>query len=317
MSKIAVIGGAGFVGANLVRSLVERGDDVLVIDDFSTGLFSNLARLECEVRKFSILEADELTKVLNKCEVIYHLAARGSVPRSIKDPKNTFEVNTLGTLNVLNAARTNGSKLFFSSSSSVYGLNSELPKREKSWIAPLTPYAASKLSGEALIGSYSHTYGIPVLMFRFFNIFGPLQRPDHDYAAVIPKWLWKSINGEEIQVFGSGRQTRDFTYIDTVVEVLIEALKKEVAHPTPINLAFGNKISLNEIIEEIRFLAPDLTVTYSDERRGDIHDSQNDATLLKSFFPSVIPVNFRDGLIRTWQWLNEKKNSSKITGFNF
>lgn len=304
MTRIAVTGGAGFVGSNLVRRLIPEGYEVTVIDDFTTGLKSNLKELDCRIKEASLVDEVAIGEATIGCDWIIHLGARGSVPRSIRNPQATFEVNTLGTLNVLNVARKHGSRVMFSSSSSVYGRNLELPKREESWMAPLTPYAASKLSGEALVQSYSESFGIPAVIFRFFNIFGPWQRPDHDYAAVIPKWIWKALRDEQIQVFGDGNQSRDFTYVDTVIDVLISTLKREVAYPTPINLAFGNKISLNQLIDQLRALYKNLKVEYLGERIGDVKESQNDPTLIQSLFPEIKPIAFEEGIERTNAWLS-------------
>lgn len=304
MTRIAVTGGAGFVGSNLVRRLIPEGYEVTVLDDFTTGLKSNLKGLDCRIKEASLVDEVAIDEATIGCDWIIHLGARGSVPRSIRNPQATFEVNTLGTLNVLNVARKHGSRVMFSSSSSVYGRNLELPKREESWMAPLTPYAASKLSGEALVQSYSESFGIPAVIFRFFNIFGPWQRPDHDYAAVIPKWIWKALRDEQIQVFGDGNQSRDFTYVDTVIDVLISTLKREVAYPTPINLAFGNKISLNHLIDQLRALYKNLKVEYLGERKGDVKESQNDPTLIQSLFPEINPITFEEGIERTNAWLS-------------
>ena len=293
------------MGTNLVRRLLSLGHEVVVIDDFSTGLKSNLTYLGCEIRELSIVDEVAVRSAISGCEYVFHLGARGSVPRSIRNPKATFEVNTRGTLNVLDAVRASGASIAFSSSSSVYGSNPTLPKSEKMWMAPLTPYAASKLAGEALVQSYGASFQIPVITYRFFNIFGPWQRPDHDYAAVIPKWIWKGLRGERIEVFGDGEQTRDFTYVDTVVDTLIDGMNRGVTHSIPVNLAFGNRISLNGVLEILRSNIPNLTWTNRDPRPGDVRDSQNDATLLRTLFPSIIPTDFQTGVSKTLKWLSD------------
>jgi UDP-glucose 4-epimerase len=309
MSRIAVTGGAGFVGTNLVRALLKENHEVVVLDDFSTGLKSNLKNLDVQVYEISFVDAEKVSKALEKSEYIFHLGARGSVPRSIKNPRTTMDVNVIGTLNVLESARATGAAVAFSSSSSVYGSNLELPKNEKMWMAPLTPYATSKLSGEALVASYAASFGISAITYRFFNIFGPWQRPDHDYAAVIPKWIWKLMHKQSIEVFGDGNQSRDFTYIDTVVSVLIQGLKEKVNHPNPINLAFGSRITLNQCIDELRAKFPNLDVNYLTERAGDVKNSQNDPTLLNSIFPQIKPVEFSDALENTYRWFVEHGTS--------
>jgi UDP-glucose 4-epimerase len=309
MSKIAVTGGAGFVGTNLVRALLKENHEVVVIDDFSTGLRSNLRGLDIQVNETSLVDAEKVSKALKKSEYIFHLGARGSVPRSLKNPKATMDVNVTGTLNVLESARANGAAVAFSSSSSVYGSNLELPKNERMWMSPITPYAASKLSGEALVASYAASFGISAITYRFFNIFGPWQRPDHDYAAVIPKWIWKLMHNESIEVFGDGNQSRDFTYIETVVSILMQGLKEKISHPNPVNLAFGSRITLNQCIDALRGKFPNLETRFLPERTGDVRDSQSDAALLSSIFPQIKPTRFFEALESTCQWFAEHGSS--------
>ena len=310
MSTIAVTGGAGFVGTNLVRALLSEKFKVIVVDDFSTGLRSNVEGLGCEVREVSLVNESEIQNAFTGCDYIFHLAARGSVPRSIRNPRATHEVNTTGTMNVLEYARKNRTPLSFSSSSSVYGTNVQLPKNEKMWTGPMTPYAASKLSGEALVQSYALSYNIPAITYRFFNIFGPWQRPDHDYAAVIPKWIWKSMNNEKVEVYGDGEQSRDFTYVDDVVRILITGMKQEINHPEPLNLAFGERITLNQLLNLIKERKPDLQVEYLPERSGDVKNSQNDPKELTRVFPDVRPRDFRTALFEVWDWLEQ--NAQKV-----
>lgn len=309
MYKIGVTGGAGFVGTNLVRSLLSENYEVIILDDFSTGLRSNLRYLDCEVREGSLLDREFVNHSLKNCEYIFHLGARGSVPRSIKEPRATMEVNVFGTQNVLETAKETGATVAFSSSSSVYGANTKLPKSEDMWCAPMTPYAASKLSGEALVTSYSVTYGFSAITYRFFNIFGPWQRPNHDYAAVIPKWIWSSLHKEPIEVYGEGTQTRDFTYIETVIDVLMQGFKERINHPNPINLAYGNSITLNQCVEEIKKRIPNLEVKYLPERHGDVRNSQNNPALVKEIFPKIKPIDFSFGVDRVFDWISENRNN--------
>lgn len=308
--KVVVTGGAGFVGSNLTRNLISRGHEVIIVDDLSTGLVDNVPT-GVEFVKSSILDKDLIGKVISKSDVVVHLAARGSVPRSIKNPVATHEVNSTGTLNVLECARAVNAHFIFSSSSSVYGANTTLPKTEDMVLKPLTPYAASKMAGEALSQAYAHSYELPVTTFRFFNIYGPWQRPNHEYAAVIPKWIWQAINGQEIVVYGDGEQTRDFTSVSTVVEILVTTLENNFYHPQPINLAFGNRISLNEVLRNLKMYFPDIRIVHKDARLGDVKDSQNQPDLLKSFFPRITPIEFRAGLAETIDWL--VANSKIIT----
>jgi UDP-glucose 4-epimerase len=229
------------------------------------------------------------------------------VPRSIKDPVATHEVNSTGTLNVLEAARSSESHYIFSSSSSVYGSNSILPKNEGMVLRPITPYAASKMSGEGLSLAYAKTYELSVTTFRFFNIFGPWQRPDHEYAAVLPKWISKCMTGNEIEIFGDGEQTRDFTYVGTVVNVIIDCISNKILHPEPVNLAYGNNISLNQVTEQLKNSFPDLKVKYLPQRNGDVLHSKNDPKLVRSLYPNVNVEKFETSLQETINWFKESK----------
>ena len=305
MAKVAVTGGAGFIGSNLTRRLISEGYDVVIVDDLSTGLLSNIDREKTEFHQISITEPKALSAALKECETIFHLAARGSVPRSIKNPVATHDVNATGTLNVLEAARINGAHVIFSSSSSVYGRNVQLPKDESMWLGPMTPYAASKLAAEGYVQAYAAAYGVPTTLLRFFNVFGPRQRPDHEYAAVLPKWIWLAMQGQAIDVYGDGSASRDFTYVDTVLDIAMTAMKERVLTEGAMNLAYGNRIFLNETIEMLRKHFPDLQVNYKAERLGDVKESQNAPVLLKKLFPKVAPKEFETALSETVDWLKE------------
>jgi len=299
--KVLVTGGAGFVGTNLTLSLLEHGYDVKIFDDLSTGLEQNIPK-DAEFINASLLDTSNLNNAIKDCDVVVHLGARGSVPRSIKDPIATHDVNSSGTLNVLEAARGSGSHYIFSSSSSVYGSNMTLPKSEDMVLRPLTPYAASKMSGEALSLAYAKSYELPVSTFRFFNIFGPWQRPDHEYAAVLPKWISKCLKGNEIEVFGDGLQTRDFTYVGTVVNIILSCISKKILHPEPVNLAYGNNISLNQVLEIMKLNFPTLKVKYLPPRKGDVLHSKNDPKLIRALYPDITLDKFEVSLQKTIDW---------------
>ena len=303
MKKVAITGGAGFIGSNLAESLIKKGFDVTIIDDLSTGLLANIDRKNCEFREFSINDATKLKQALKYAETIFHLGARGSVPRSIKNPVATHEVNATGTLNVLESARESGAHVIFSSSSSVYGRNMQLPKEEKMWLGPMTPYAASKLSAEGYVEAYGTSYEIPVTILRFFNVFGPRQRPDHEYAAVIPKWIWLAMQGKPVDLYGDGTQSRDFTYVKTVVDIAIDAMEYKVTTQGAVNLAYGNRIFLSEVVELLRSEFPNLKVNSLPIRAGDVKESQNSPELIKSLFPNVTPYQFKEALKETIDWL--------------
>ncbi len=305
MAKVAVTGGAGFIGSNLTRRLISKGYDVVIVDDLSTGLVSNIDQEKAEFHQISITDLKALSAALKDCQTIFHLAARGSVPRSIKNPVATHDVNATGTLNVLEAARTNGAHVIFSSSSSVYGRNMQLPKDESMWLGPMTPYAASKLAAEGYVQAYAAAYAVPTTLLRFFNVFGPRQRPDHEYAAVLPKWIWLAMQGQAIDVYGDGSASRDFTYVDTVLDIAMTAMKEKVLTEGAMNLAYGNRIFLNETIEMLRKHFPDLQVNYKPERLGDVKESQNAPVLLKKLFPRVAPKDFETALSETVGWLKE------------
>jgi UDP-glucose 4-epimerase len=305
MSKVAVTGGAGFIGSNLVARLINEGHDVVVVDDLSTGLLSNVKDQACEFRELTITDFGALNSAIKDCETIFHLGARGSVPRSMKNPVATHEVNTTGTLNVLEVARESGAHVLFSSSSSVYGRNMQLPKDESMWLGPMTPYAASKLAAEGYVQAYASAYKVPTTLLRFFNVFGPRQRPDHEYAAVLPKWIWLAMQGQPIDVYGDGTASRDFTYVDTVLDIAMTAMQEKVITEGAMNLAYGNRIFLNDTIEILRKHFPNLQVNYKPERLGDVKESQNSPELLKRLFPNVQPKPFDESLSETVSWLKE------------
>jgi UDP-glucose 4-epimerase len=303
--RILVTGGAGFIGSNLTRRLISEGHNVVVFDDLSTGLISNVDQSNSTFINASITDHQALHSALKDCQTIFHLAARGSVPRSIKNPVATHAVNATGTLNVLEVARASGAHVIFSSSSSVYGRNMQLPKDESMWLGPMTPYAASKLAAEGYVQAYASAYEVPTTLLRFFNVFGPRQRPDHEYAAVLPKWIWLAMQGKAIDVYGDGSASRDFTYIDTVLDIAMTAMNERVLTEGAMNLAYGNRIFLSDTIEMLRKHFPDLQVNYVAERLGDVKESQNSPELLNRLFPKVQPKEFETALTETIQWLQE------------
>jgi UDP-glucose 4-epimerase len=308
--KVVVTGGAGFIGANLCRLLLREDfvDQVVVLDDLSTGSRQNLADSpSVELREGSILNAEDLDAVMKDAHSVVHLAARASVPRSLADPMSTHEVNATGTMMVLEAARRNDSPhVVLASSSSVYGANSRLPKHEHMAPMPVSPYAASKLAAEVYALSYGRSLGLPVLAFRFFNVFGPLQRADHAYAAVVPSFVSCALAGTPLRVHGDGNQTRDFTYVETVASVLSSAVRRRVTNPEPVNLAYGSRVSLLELITVLeKVMGHDLPRDHGEARVGDVRDSQADSTRLKRLFPEVQPTSLEDGLEATVKWFRE------------
>ncbi len=308
--RVIVTGGAGFIGANLCRTLVAAPgvDSILALDDLSTGSLANLEGVDgVEFVEGSILDADLLDKVVPGSDAIIHLAARPSVPRSLADPMASHEVNATGTLRVLEAARHHGGPhVVVASSSSVYGANPILPKQEDMAPMPVSPYAVSKLATESYALAYGHSFGLDTLAFRFFNVFGPLQAADHAYAAVIPAFLANALRGEPLPVHGDGGQTRDFTYVGTVCSVLTDSVLRTVTDARPVNLAFGTRVSLLDVIGRIEaLLGRSLERTHSESRAGDVRDSQADQGNLHRLFPDVQPVPLDEGLRATIDWFEE------------
>lgn len=302
---VLVTGGAGFIGSNLCRVLLDDPAvaEVRVLDDLSTGFAQNLTGLDVSFLRGSVLDAELLEQAVSGCTHVVHLAAVPSVPRSIEDPVRSHDVNVTGTVQVLEAARRHGGlHVTLASSSSVYGSNPALPKTEDLQPRPMSPYAVSKLAAEQYAVSYARCYGLPVLPFRFFNVFGPLQAAGHAYAAVVPAFVDAVLSGRPLQVHGDGTQTRDFTFVGTVADVLRRAVLGSVVSD-PVNLAFGTRTSLLRLIEllEETFGEP-LQVEHRPSRPGDVHDSQADSSRLRGLFPDLVPVPLAEGLRQTVAW---------------
>jgi UDP-glucose 4-epimerase len=303
--KVVVTGGAGFIGANLCRSLVAAGvEEVVALDDLSTGLEANLDGVGATLVVGSILDGAVMADVVAGADSVVHLAARPSVPRSLADPMASHEVNATGTVTVLEAARAaDVPHVVVASSSSVYGANPTLPKHEGLATMPVSPYAVSKLATEAYALAWTRSFGMKVLPFRFFNVFGPLQPAGHAYAAVVPAFVDAALAGTPLPIHGDGSQTRDFTFVGTVAGVLAAAATQQVAHDGPVNLAFGSRTSLLELIGVLEdVLGHPVERDHQPTRAGDVRDSQADDTLLRSLFPDVTAVPLRDGIQATVDW---------------
>jgi len=302
--SIVVTGGAGFIGANLCRRLSTAGETVVAFDDLSTGDVDNLRDLDVRFVEGTILDAVALDGALRDATAVVHLAARPSVPRSIADPVASHLANATGTVEVLEAARRAGNlHVIVASSSSVYGANPTLPKHEDLATLPLSPYAASKLATEAYALAYQQSFGVPALVFRFFNVFGPLQAAGHAYAAVVPAFVSAALDGRPLTVHGDGKQSRDFTFVDTVTEVIADALARGVTSTTPVNLAFGTRTDLLTLIAELEaVVGTTLAVEHVETRAGDVRHSQADSTRLQELFPDVVPITLPDALRATVDW---------------
>ena len=311
--RVVVTGGAGFIGANLSRRLLSQPfvDEVVVLDDLSTGFKANLTGVDVTLLEGSILDRELLDQAMTGAGAVVHLAAVPSVPRSVADPLTSHHANATGTLEVLEAVRrAGGPQVVVASSSSVYGANRELPKRESMRTAPLSPYAVSKLATESYALSHAYCYDLDVLAFRFFNVFGPLQGAGHAYAAVVPAFVSAALAGRPLVIHGDGEQTRDFTFVDTVCGVITDAVARRVSDSTPVNLALGTRTSLNALIAELEdILGHQVEREHVESRAGDVRDSQADGSRLLSLFPEVQATSLREGLERTVAWFRAAADS--------
>lgn len=294
--RVLVTGGAGFIGANLCRTLITRPEveSVTVLDDLSSGDRANVAGLGVDLVIGSILDKELVAGLTREATHVVHLAARPSVPRSVKDPVASHMVNATGTLQVLEACRAAGPgampHVILASSSSVYGDCPEPYKHEDLPTRPLSPYGASKLATEAYALAYAGSYGLPVLPFRFFNVYGPLQPAGHAYAAVIPAFMDAALRGRPLPIYGDGQQARDFTYVGSVASVLADAAVRRVTSSTPVNLAFGTRVSLISLKHTLEtVLGRPVETEFLPARAGDIRESQASSRLLLERFPGCGP----------------------------
>jgi UDP-glucose 4-epimerase len=312
--RVLVTGGAGFIGANLCRrltsGLVPGVSEVVVLDDLSTGFATNLDGVDVDLVEGSFLDPVAFGQV-GRVDSIVHLGARPSVPRSIADPMASHLANASGTVAVLELARRFDAHVIVASSSSVYGATATFPKSEDLATRPMSPYAASKLAAEAYTNAYGHSYGMNTLAFRFFNVFGPLQAAGHAYAAVLPAFVEAALDGRSVTVHGDGTQSRDFTFVDTVTEVIADAVVRRVGHADPVNLAFGSRIDLLGVLSELEeVLGHPVERQHISIRAGDVPHSQADGSTLKHLFPDVEPVDFSDGLRATVDWMRSTRPNS-------
>jgi UDP-glucose 4-epimerase len=312
--RVAVTGGAGFIGSNLCRSLLDTEgiDSVVVIDDLSTGALSNLEGFDATFVEGSILDDEALDRAVGGADAVVHLAALGSVPRSVADPLASHHANATGTVMVLEAARRHGNlHTIVASSSSVYGSNPILPKTEDLATRPLSPYGGSKLATEGYALAWGASYGMPTLAFRFFNVFGPHQPAGHAYAAVIPSFIDAALRNAPVTVHGDGTQSRDFTYVGTVTSTIVDALQRRVTSPDPVNLAFGSRITLLDTLARLEaMLGRPIDRNHVSPRAGDVPHSQADNARLRQLFPDITPVPFDEGLGATVAWARESQRAA-------
>jgi UDP-glucose 4-epimerase len=311
--KIVVTGGAGFIGSALARALVARGDDVTVLDNFSTGKRENLREVASQltVVEGDILDAALLDRVLAGADVVFHEAAIPSVPRSLAAPLPSHNANATGTLNVLEAARRcQVRRVVYAGSSSAYGEPPSLPVVETMAPAPLSPYAVSKLAGEHYLRVYARVFGVQTVTLRYFNVFGPRQDPNSQYAAVIPRFITAALDGRSPTVYGDGEQSRDFCFIENVVEANLRAADAEGASGKVFNIACGTGTSLNRVLALLgESLGRPVVANYEPGRAGDVRHSLADISQAKTVLGYTASVDFVAGLAKTLAWFQQQRST--------
>ena len=310
-SRIIVTGGAGFIGSNLARKLSEDCNKVIVIDNLSTGNYYNIQDLKksgkIEFIKGTITDLNLLQQIFKDVDYVFHQAAIPSVPRSIKDPVSTNNANINGTLNVLIASRENDvKKVVFASSSSAYGNIPTLPKKEVMVPHPISPYAVSKLAGEYYCKAFKEVYNLPTISLRYFNVYGPRQNPKSEYAAVIPKFINRVLQGKKPVIYGDGEQTRDFTYVEDVISANI--LAAETRATGVFNIGGGSNISINSLAELIMKICGErLGLDYSDPAPGDVRHSLADISRANEKLGYKPKFDLNKGLKETVKWIQNQK----------
>lgn len=303
-------GGAGFIGSNIADELVRRGQSVVVLDDLSTGKKENLAnvRSKIEFREGSITDLATVRSASKNADFVIHLAARTSVPRSVENPLETNSVNIDGTLNVLVGARDARVRRFvYAASSSAYGETPTLPKVETMQASPISPYGLTKYVGEIYAQVFGRVYGLENTSVRFFNVFGPRQDPTSQYSGVLSRFMLAAIQGKQPVIYGDGEQSRDFTYIDNIVDETLRACEAPDASGKVFNGGTGARITLNEVIKVLeRVTGERIVAKHEASRTGDIRHSQADVALAAKALGYRPSVDFEEGLRRTWEWYRNR-----------
>jgi nucleoside-diphosphate-sugar epimerase len=304
--RYLVTGGAGFIGSNIVDELVRRGHQVTVLDDLSAGKESNLAdvRGKIDLRIGSITDLATVQSACHGADYVIHLAARTSVPRSVQNPVETNHVNIDGTLNVLVAARDAKVRRFvYAASSSAYGETPTLPKTEAMQPNPISPYGITKYVGELYAGVFGRVYGLENVCVRYFNVFGPRQDPSSQYSGVLSRFMLAVIEGQPPVVYGDGEQSRDFTFIENIVDETLRACEAKGASGMVFNGGTGARITLNQVLKLLENITRQkIQAKYDPPRAGDIRDSQADVSLARRVLGYEPRVHFEEGLQRTWEW---------------
>jgi len=301
-----VTGGGGFIGSNLVRALLAQGRRVRVLDNFATGFHENLEEIknDIDLLEGDIRDPETCHKACKGAEIVFHQAAIPSVPRSMEDPQLSFDVNVVGTHNMLMAARDGGvSRFIYAASSSAYGAGEDLPKREMMPVLPISPYAAAKAAGELLAATFCRAFGLQTVSLRYFNVFGPRQDPSNQYAGVIAAFALRMLRGERPIIYGDGTQSRDFTFIENVVHANLLAAEAPEVQGEVVNIGCGEAIDLNQMVGIFnKILGTALEPIYEPPRPGDVKHSLADVSAAKKLLGYKPKVRFADGLRQTLEW---------------
>jgi nucleoside-diphosphate-sugar epimerase len=304
--RYLVTGGAGFIGSNTVDEIFRRGHSVRILDDFSAGKEQNLKAVadKVEIIRGSITELGAVQEACKGVDFVIHLAARTSVPRSVKDPIETNRINIDGTLNVLVGARdAKVRRLVYAASSSAYGDTPTLPKREGMPPIPISPYGVTKFVGELYASVFGRCYGLETVSLRYFNVFGPRQDPSSPYSGVLSKFNAAILGGEDLVVFGDGEQSRDFNFVENVVEANLLACEAPNCAGRMFNIGTGGRFTLNDTVKVLEKLSgKKATVKYEAPRAGDILHSQADITEARKMLGYDPKISFEEGMRRTWEW---------------
>ncbi len=303
--NVLVTGGAGFIGSHIVRGLLERGDRVRVLDNFSTGKRENLAGLDVEIVEADLRDASRVTSACRGVETIFHQAAFISVPLSMKEPAECFDVNVTGTASLLQAAHKYGVKrVVFASSAAVYGDSDAYPLAEETPLRPLSPYAASKRVDEIYGQLYTTSFGLEVVGLRYFNVYGPRQRPDSQYAAAVPIFIRRLLDGKPITIFGDGGQTRDLIFVGDVVRANLIAAEHPSAPGGVFNICTGIETRVNDLVEILQDLFPSAPAPeFTDPRAGDIYRSIGSPQKAAQVIGFSAETSLEEGLRQTVEWM--------------
>src|SRR6266852_3311980 len=312
--RYLVTGGAGFIGSNTVDELVRRGHSVVVLDDLSSGKEDNLTEVRSKITliKGSITDLEVVQKAMHQAEYVIHLAARTSVPRSVKDPIDTNRANVDGTLNVLVAARDNKVKrVVYAASSSAYGETATLPKTESMQPVPISPYGVAKYAGELYAYAFGRCYELETVSLRYFNIFGPRQDPDSPYSGVLSRFASAFLEDSEPVIYGDGEQTRDFTFVENAVQANLLACEAPNVSGKVFNVGTGGRTSLNKVLKALgKITGKTPEAKYEPARDGDIRDSQADISKAREYLGYDPQVDFEEGLSRTFEWYRSSQTKA-------